>query len=314
MLCRSPFIKDPSGKVFKTFDKSEYHKGVPFPCGQCLACRINRRRVWTLRLALESLSHPYSSFVTLTYSPDGLYRNDAGYCDLSKRDVQLYLKKLRKAVSPLKIRYFCCGEYGSLGQRPHYHLVIFGLSPHLPSHVKAMVDAWSDSDLAAPLGHVEVRECVHESMQYVAGYVTKKFVTKKDSKKRSPEFTLSSRKPGIGFTSILELAKILEKPDAKKWFNVMDNGLPGAIRVNGRSLPLGRYLLDKLKELLWVEQTPGLDAYLSDMAIKYLHTADAYDDENAVFGRLAMALMKEDEQKELNLRGRFKLFNRRNKL
>ena len=131
MLCRSPFIKDPSGKVFKLLDKSRYHEGIPFPCGQCLACRINRRRVWTLRMHLELLSHPFASFVTLTYSPDGLFRNSKGYCDLSKRDVQLYLKKLRKAVSPVKIRYFACGEYGSIGHRPHYHLIIYELLSHI---------------------------------------------------------------------------------------------------------------------------------------------------------------------------------------
>lgn len=314
MLCRSPFIRDPSGRVFKTFDKDEYYKGVPFPCGQCLACRINRRRVWTLRLVLEGLSHPFSSFVTLTYSPDGLFRNESGFCDLSKRDVQLYLKRLRKAVSPLKIRYFVCGEYGSKGQRPHYHLIIFGLNPHYSSHVQAMTNAWNDSDLGGPLGHVMIGECTHESMQYVAGYVVKKFVTKKDSKKRSPEFTLSSRKPGLGYTSILELAKILEKPNAKKWFNIMDNGLPGSISVNGRSLPLGRYLLGKLKDLLWIDETPGVDSYLSSLAIKFLHSNDSFNDENAVFGRLAVALMAEDEQKEKEIRGRHKLFNRRNKL
>lgn len=265
-------------------------------------------------MSLEAKAHPYSSFVTLTYSPDGLYRNEQGYCDLSKRDVQLYLKRLRKVVEPLKIRYFACGEYGERGHRPHYHLIIFGLSPYLQSHVKAMVDAWSDSDLGAPLGHVEVRECAHETIQYCAGYVCKKIVTKKDIKGRTPEFTLTSRKPGLGFAGILELAKLLERPDAKKWFSVMDNGLPGSLRVDGRNLPLGRYVLDKLKDLLWIEKTPGLDNYLTDMAVKYFHTSDKFDHENAIFGRLAMALMEEDEQKAANIIGRFKIFNRRKTL
>lgn len=265
-------------------------------------------------MTLEAQSHPFSSFVTLTYSPDGLYRNSGGFCDLSKRDVQLYLKKLRKAVHPVKIRYFACGEYGEKGHRPHYHLIIFGLSPYLQSHVKAMVESWSDRDLGAPLGHVEVRECVHDSIQYCAGYVTKKLVTKKDTQGRQPEFTLTSRNPGLGYTAILELAKILEKPDGKKWFNVMDNGLPGSLRVNGRNLPLGRYMSNKLKDLLWIEKTSRDDNFLTDMAVKFFHTPDKYDDENAIFGRLAMSLMAEDEQKEKSLRGRFKIFNRRNKL
>jgi hypothetical protein len=33
---------------------------------------------------------------------------------------------LRKKISPLKIRFFHCGEYGDKTRRPHYHALIFG--------------------------------------------------------------------------------------------------------------------------------------------------------------------------------------------
>lgn len=269
--------------------------------------------MWTLRLALELKCHPFASYVTLTYSPDGLYRNEVGHCSLTKRDVQLYLKKLRKRVAPIKIRYFCCGEYGGLYKRPHYHLIIYGLSPNLRSHIKAMHDSWTDSDLDASLGHVFIKPCPTEALQYVAGYVTKKFVTKKDEYQRQPEFTLSSRKPGLGYVAILELAKILEKPNGKKLFKVLENGLPGTIRLQGRQFPLGRFCLDKLKDHLWLEKTPGVDSYLTESVIKYLHSADKFDDENAIYGRLAMAMMAEDEQKAKLMTAKHKIYNARGK-
>ncbi|ETR80119.1 nonstructural protein [Chlamydia pneumoniae B21] len=40
------------------------------------------------------------------------------------KHLQLLLKKLRKRISPHKIRYFECGAYGTKLQRPHYHLLL----------------------------------------------------------------------------------------------------------------------------------------------------------------------------------------------
>jgi hypothetical protein len=33
---------------------------------------------------------------------------------------------MKKKISPLKIRFFHCGEYGDKTRRPHYHALIFG--------------------------------------------------------------------------------------------------------------------------------------------------------------------------------------------
>ena len=38
------------------------------------------------------------------------------------------MKRLRKKLHPLKIRFFHCGEYGDKTRRPHYHALIFGYS------------------------------------------------------------------------------------------------------------------------------------------------------------------------------------------
>lgn len=50
---------------------------MPCPCGKCIPCLINRKRLWKHRLILESYCHDKSAFVTLTYNDDQLYyRND----------------------------------------------------------------------------------------------------------------------------------------------------------------------------------------------------------------------------------------------
>jgi hypothetical protein len=51
---------------------------------------------------------------------------------ISKRHAQLYIKRLRKHISQNRIsnvKYFLCGEYGELGDRPHYHAIIFNYEP-----------------------------------------------------------------------------------------------------------------------------------------------------------------------------------------
>ena len=130
MLCTNPYVRDPTGKVFVQSVVEQNPdlkvKGIPFPCGQCLACRINRRRVWTNRLLLESLDHEHNSFITLTYADEFLPISPTKPVPtLCKRDAQLFLKRLRKRLT-FPIRYYLCGEYGGLNGRPHYHAILFG--------------------------------------------------------------------------------------------------------------------------------------------------------------------------------------------
>lgn len=161
----------------------------------------------------EAKMHDENSFITLTYSPEALPKNGT----LVKRDVQTFFKRLRKSLSPKKIRFFACGEYGEKLSRPHYHAIIFGHSfpDRLPvskvsdsRDVSAEVQRFtSDSlDSAWGKGRTEVGLVTFDSAVYVANYATKK-ITGKDAAKhykgRTPEFLLMSRGgkdgKGIGF-------------------------------------------------------------------------------------------------------------------
>lgn len=98
-------------------------EGLNVPCGKCMACRIARSREWTTRLIHELSYWDKASFVTLTYDNEHLPSDNS----LSVRHWQLFMKRLRKQVEPLKIKYFASGEYGDKFGRPHYHAIIFGL-------------------------------------------------------------------------------------------------------------------------------------------------------------------------------------------
>ena len=109
----------------KIGDNAPIEKSTLVPCGQCMACRINHQRQWATRMVHESYSHKESCFVTLTI--DDEHRNATHSVD--QRDMQLFIKRLRKELQPQKIRIFFCAEYGTKSNREHYHAIIFGWTP-----------------------------------------------------------------------------------------------------------------------------------------------------------------------------------------
>lgn len=209
-------------------------------CGQCLACRVNRRRIWQTRMELELRFHECASFVTLTYAPEH-YPSDSS---VKKRDLQLFLKRLRFAVEPAKIRYFAVGEYGEKSGRAHYHAVLYGVPM---TDQKLIADSWG-------LGLVHVGEANTKTMGYIAGYVTKKLTRKDDPRLagREPEFGLCSRKPGIGlgFVELAACELMTEKGSAGL---AAKGDVPSTVRLDGKEKPLGRYIRESLRKAVGAE-------------------------------------------------------------
>lgn len=126
-------------------------------CGKCVNCLSRLRNEWTFRLEQELLHSDSCYFMTLTYADENLrFVTDDGVCvdkpTLSKRDFQLFMKKLRHDEE--RLRYYAVGEYGSETNRPHYHLLLFNFSQ--PGLLKVhrtwqlggvMVDAVNDARL-----------------------------------------------------------------------------------------------------------------------------------------------------------------------
>lgn len=316
MLCRRPYIRDPTGRVLVSTDPEVRKLGIPFPCGQCLACRINKRRVWTLRLLLESYLHPCASFVTLTYAPDELPYSLDGQPILCKRDVQLFLKRLRDdfcrrdGFSGGQIRYYFAGEYGPQGHLPHYHGILFGVYPHQlddqwmyyagrsgpykPNYCRAsrLYSLWQH-------GIVHVGECTRDSIRYCAGYVLKKLTRKGDG--LVPEFALMSRRPGLGARAVAAISRVMQ--DVPR--DSLRAGAGKTLRIEGKEYALGRYLLDKLRRVSDVDTS--LDDYEESLRQSFRESKRQgvpYLD----------FLVESDAQKYLNLESKQQLFDRRSDL
>lgn len=155
--------------------------------------------------------HESNCFVTLTYDDDHLPSPPS----LVKRDLQLFYKRLRK--SGRDCRYYSCGEYGETTARPHYHACIFGLDfsdDRVPWSRNAQGDQLYISPTLARIwgqGNCLIGDLTFESAAYVARYCMKKVTGKGaadhyhaidedtgESVKFLPEFTVMSRRPGIG--------------------------------------------------------------------------------------------------------------------
>lgn len=121
------------------FDSIAYKKGVrEFDCGACPECLRKRSNIWALRAVYESKLHADNCMVTLTY--DNFERDKSGRIIgelpvdrslvVNKRDIQLFMKRLRKWYSSFSsepIKYIACAEYGSHTHRAHYHLILFNV-------------------------------------------------------------------------------------------------------------------------------------------------------------------------------------------
>lgn len=182
---------------------------LEIPCGQCIGCRLEKSRQWAMRCVYEASLYEKNSFITLTYRDGNLpYLVDVVDSTLVPDHLSGFLKRLRRRVSPLKIRFYGCGEYGSLTNRPHYHAILFGYLPDDLNEEEVTTAAGTVKTVRRSafledvwgLGHVAVGSVTFESCAYVARYFLKKFTgpgALEHYEGRVPEFSRMSRRPGI---------------------------------------------------------------------------------------------------------------------
>jgi len=233
MLCKNPYVK---------------RAGLAYGCGQCIPCRISRRRIWAHRIMLEATQHVHNTFTTLTYNDENLPR-DGG---VSPAHLRNFIKRLRIKLQPVPIRYYVVGEYGDATWRPHYHGALFGVPNCIHGQTRygplydrgcctvcnLVRDTWG-------MGNIYLGSLETASASYIASYVTKKLTNKGNAllKGRHPEFARMSLKPGIGADALHDVASVtLQYLDG-------DVDVPTTLRHGPKLQPLGRYLTRKLREL-----------------------------------------------------------------
>lgn len=230
--------------------------GQAHACSRCLACRINRRRIWAHRLMLEGKCHTHNSFLTLTYSDENLPKTKSGNgYTLRRRDLQLFLKKLRRRIEPTRLRFFAAGEYGEKKGKPHYHLAIFGASScrYGQSRYSKLHSTCCDwCELCRDcwgFGNIFNAELNHVTAAYICGYVIKKMRGHDTGKfvnrllpGQEPEFSTQSNRPGIGAFFMDEVASTL------LYAHDDIEDVPSSLNTDGkRHRPLGRYLRQQLR-------------------------------------------------------------------
>ncbi|AXL14634.1 replication initiator protein [Microviridae sp.] len=279
-----------NGRFPITFKRSEAQQDAPLrvPCGRCIGCRLDRSRQWGMRCQHESQLHEQNSFITLTYDDDNIPEG----ASLSSYDWNRFMRRLRKHLSPKKIRFYMGAEYGEQalagwltpeGQkilgRPHFHAILFGHQfDDLEIHEERNGNVSYTSETLAKIwgkGFVTVGEASYESACYVARYCMKKMggelaeqhykrihpVTGEEIS-LTPEFARMSNRPGIG----------------KDWFlRYWRDFAKGYTTLNGIRHAVPHYYVDVMAEhhpdeglALKAMRRHSIDLYHPEMALDRL--------------------------------------------
>lgn len=181
-------------------------------------------KMWMARMVEEATKYQNNAFLTLTYNNEHLpwkhtIDKDTGeYIEsnpLVKEHVVKFIKRLRyhydKRYPGQKIRFYACGEYGSKGGRPHYHMAIYNYDATCWGDIKLQGNnhngdaLWTSKKLEEiwGKGFVTIGELTPQSAAYIARYMLKKQKGKEkkyyyEKNGLIQEYTTMSRMNGIG--------------------------------------------------------------------------------------------------------------------
>lgn len=178
------------------------------PCGKCPNCRSKSRYDLSTRIFFETSFAKSAYFITLTYSEDCLPLSKEGRPCFDKKQVQDFMKRVRRRLEPTRLRFFLTCEYGDgkdaqkyLNQygtefgRSHYHAIFICDTKRTLREMRDIVsESWS-------FGYTSVSSCSMARIQYATQYALKDedYLYKKyeDGDPCKP-FRLFSLRPGLG--------------------------------------------------------------------------------------------------------------------
>lgn len=198
------------------------------PCGKCAYCLTNKRSAWIFRMYWElRYQEKPGYFLTFTYDEHHVPRAPDGRRSLRFYDIQLYLKRLRKAKYYAK--YVCVGEYGAETKRPHYHMILW--TDASPDFIQAN---WHSSTTKKIMGHVDFGELTIASFMYCMKYIIQpKQLAQDGIEKTRAQF---SKGLGLGYLSTSMYEYHTQDYDEPLLFTYLD----------GKKVALPKYYKDKI--------------------------------------------------------------------
>lgn len=200
MACAHPLqfsqIKSHSVQPFRSSFPKEYLLYTQIPCRYCLNCRVDRRNELADRAQFEYCKHLVGSFVTFTYDDYHLMSecpigqngsSDELIFSLNYDHVRKFIDRLRVKVRRANAKeqaknpsvpfrnvlmqddfsYLYVGEYGKKGElfdRPHFHVLFFGLD--FAACKKLFYDEWKK-------GFIDSLPILDGGINYVLKYMDK---------------------------------------------------------------------------------------------------------------------------------------------
>lgn len=213
------------------------------PCGKCEPCLNRRISSWAFRLSQQNKISNNAHFITFTYAHPPLSNN--ALPTLKKRDFQNFLKRLRKILPTepyikkngktghrTTLKYYCCGEYGTRTQRPHYHAIMFNIPINI---LPELTNLWGH-------GHIQIDPCNMATISYTIGYLKKPFTRLKSTTinnltihdDRERHFSNMSKNLGINYINRQTIKYHKSRLEAF------------ARQPSGQIIPLPRYYRDKI--------------------------------------------------------------------
>lgn len=175
MPCYAPrtAYKTENGISFNELSRDNHIGTIQLRCKQCIGCRLDTAREWTLRILHEAQMHKENQFITLTYDDEHLPPT------LTHAHFSGFMKRYRRRLQPKRISYYMCGEYGDQTKRPHFHAIIFGHYLQDSRQWRQKDDGtWIYSsktlDELWGMGQTTTGEVNPTTANYVAGYIIQK--------------------------------------------------------------------------------------------------------------------------------------------
>lgn len=226
-------------------------------CGQCNICRKTKASQRVLRYIVHFREFPGSGFhLTLTYSDDLVPRLADGLMTHRKSDFQKFMKRLRKALPDRRIQYSAWPDYAEATMRPHWHVLISGISSH---ELRLVDELWDFGEIhVQPLWIPKngVWNLQFHSLRYVAhhqAYKVNGALLEEYLQGREEQRMLQSLNPPLADHYPPIYARMMESQAVH--YLTKHGDIPPVVRIDGKFWSWDPYLKDRIRSELGIQAT-----------------------------------------------------------